>query len=64
MKGISYITDEKNQRKAIVIDLKDLKLNAKRIYDAIDAFIAESRSSDPSVSLEEAKKYLRKRNRL
>ncbi len=36
MKGISYITDNKNRRKAVVIDYRLLKKSESEIEDLMD----------------------------
>jgi hypothetical protein len=64
MKGVSYITDAKNRKKAVVIDLKTLKEHDDRIGDLLDVIIAESRRDEPSVSWEELKKRLKKKGKL
>lgn len=64
MKGVSYITDDKNRKKAVVIDLKTLEQNQEAIEDLLDIIVAESRKNDPKVSWEEVKKGLRKRGKL
>ena len=64
MKGVSYITDEKNRKKAVVIDLKTLEEYDDQIGDLIDVIIAESRQGEPSVSWEELKKRLKKKVKL
>ena len=64
MKGISYITNEKRQKKAVVIDLKILKKYDEQIEDLFDAIIAESRRDEPSVTWEEVKKRLKKNAKL
>ncbi|MBS1488591.1 MAG: hypothetical protein JST43_13485 [Bacteroidetes bacterium] len=64
MKGISYITNEKRQKKAVVIDLKILKKYDEQIEDLFDAIIAESRRDEPSVTWEEVKKRLKKKAKL
>ncbi len=64
MKGISFITDNKNKKKAIIIELKELHEHTQEIYDVIDVLVAESRREDESVDLETAKKHLRKKGRL
>lgn len=56
MKGISYITDNKNQKKAIVIDLKTIEDHEEEIHDFIDVLIAESRKGNEKIDWEEAKK--------
>jgi hypothetical protein len=48
MKGISYITDSKSKRKAVVIDLKSLKKYDEQIEDLFDAIIAEARKDESS----------------
>ena len=58
MKGISYITDDKNLKKAVVIDLKNIDKYEEEIHEFIDVLIAESRKNDESISWEEAKKQL------
>ena len=64
MKGISYITDDKNRKKALVIDLKMIEKDADDIYDVIDLLVAESRRSDESVDWQKAKKQLVKKGKL
>jgi hypothetical protein len=64
MKGISYITDEKNRKKAVVIDLKTLEEYDEQIGDLFDIIIAESRRDESSVTWEELKKRLKKKGKL
>jgi len=64
MKGISYLTDKKNRKKAIVIELKAIEKNSEEVYEAIDVLVAESRRNDELVDWETAKKQLRKKGRL
>ncbi|HWY11645.1 MAG TPA: hypothetical protein VN026_09990 [Bacteroidia bacterium] len=61
MKGISYITDEKNKKKAVVIDLKTIEHNDEDVHEFIDVLVAESRKYDEKISWEDAKKILRKK---
>ncbi len=63
MKGVSYITDEKNRKKAVVIDLKTLE-EYEQIGDLFDVIIAESRRDESSVTWEELKKRLKKKGKL
>ena len=60
MKGVSYITDEKNRKKAVVIDLKTLEEYDDQIGDLLDVIIAESRRDGTSVSWADMKKRLKK----
>jgi hypothetical protein len=64
MKGVSYITDNKNRRKAVVIDLKTLKKFDDQIEDLFDVIIAESRKNEPTVSWEQVKKNLQKKGKI
>ena len=64
MKGVSYITDSKSRKKAVVIDLKTLEEYDEQIEDLFDAIIAESRRDEPSISWEELKKRLKKKGKL
>ena len=64
MKGVSYITDEKSRRKAVVIELKTLEKYDEQIEDLSGAIIAESRKDEPSVSWEDVKKRLKKKGKL
>ena len=64
MKGISYITDDKNNKTALVIDLKSLEKNEEEIHEIIDVLVAESRKDDELIDWEVAKKKLRKKGKL
>ena len=64
MKGISYITDSKNRKKSVVIDLKTIQRKPQKVHELIDVLIAESRRGDEVISWEDAKKQLRQRGKL
>ena len=64
MKGVSYITDGHNKKKAVVIDLKIIENNQEAIEDLLDVIVAESRKGEPTVSWEEVKKKLHKKGKL
>ena len=64
MKGISYITNSKNQKTAVVIDLKILQNYKAPIEDLFDIIIANSRADEPSVSFETIKRKLKKSGKL
>jgi len=64
MKGISYITDDKNLKKALVIDLKTLSRNNEEIHELIDVLVAEDRKNDVAIPWEDAKKRLRQKGKL
>ncbi|MGL5891587.1 MAG: hypothetical protein ACRC3B_16975 [Bacteroidia bacterium] len=58
MKGVSFIIDEKNRKKSVVIDLSVLKKREEEIYELIDSLIAESRIGGEIMSWGDAKKQL------
>ena len=64
MKGVSYITDNKNKKKAVVIDLKTIKDDEESIHEFIDLLVAESRKNDQLMDWEDAKGKLRKAGKL
>ncbi len=63
MKGVSYITNKKNQKTAVVIDLKTLQKYDEQLEDLLDIIIAESRAEEPSVSWETVKQNFKKKIR-
>ena len=64
MKGVSYLTNEKNQKTAVVIDLKTIEKHDEEVHEFIDVLVAESRKDDEKISWEEAKKILKKKGKL
>lgn len=64
MKGVSYITDDKNRKKAVVIEMKTLVQYDEQIEDLFDVIIAESRAEEPIVAWEEVKAQLKKKGKL
>jgi hypothetical protein len=56
MKGIRYITDQKNRRRAVVIDIKTIEENPEEVEDLLDIIVAESRKDEPKKSWAEVKK--------
>ncbi len=61
MKGVSYITDDKNRRKAVVIDIETIEKHPDQIEDLMDVIVAESRKDEPKRDWEEVKKNLAKK---
>ena len=64
MKGVDFITDDKNRRKAVVIDIKTIERHPEEIEDLIDVIVAESRRDEPKRSWDDVKKSLRKKGKL
>jgi hypothetical protein len=64
MKGISFITDEKNNKTAIVIDLKTIEKKDDEVHEYIDLLVAESRKGESSIEWNSAKKILKSKNKI
>ena len=64
MKGVSYITDEKNRRTAVIIKLKAIEDHQEEIEDLLDVIVAESRKDEPKRSWDDVKKSLKKKGKL
>lgn len=61
MKGISYITNERGEKSAVVIDLKKY---GQLWEDFYDRWLVESRKDEPKFSLEETKRLLKEKGKL
>lgn len=64
MKGVTILTDEKNKRKIVQVDIKEIARNPDEFEDLIDVLVAESRRGEPKVSFETVKKNLKKKGKL
>ena len=64
MKGVSYLTNDKNERQSVVIDLKLFKQHAEQIEDMLDVIIAEARKDEESIPFEKVIKTLKKKGKL
>ena len=64
MKGVSYITDEQNQKQAVVIELGTLERYTQDLEDLLDGLIAESRKDDEKVPLKKVIRDLKKTGKL
>lgn len=64
MKGISYITDTSNRKRAIVIELDELSSIEEEVHELIDVLVAESRAEDELLDWEKAKEALKAQGKL
>ena len=64
MKGVSYITDNKNKKKAVVIELKTIERDEEAVHEFIDVLVAESRKNDDLIDWKVAKRQLKKAGKL
>ena len=61
MEGIRFVTDDKNRKVAVMIDLR--KYGELR-QDFYDSMLARARANEPRESLASVKKRLRKQGKL
>jgi hypothetical protein len=64
MKSATFLTDKKRNREILQIDLKTLSKYPEEVEDLVDVIIAESRKNEKSISMEEAKKILKKAGKI
>jgi hypothetical protein len=64
MKGVSYLTDENNHKKAVVIDIKTIERYDEELEDLFDGIIAESRKNDEKIPLKKVISNLKKAGKL
>jgi hypothetical protein len=63
MKGISFVTNDKNEKIAVQIDLKALEKYQETMEDLLDGIIAESRKDEEKIPLEDFLNKLSKRDK-
>jgi len=64
MKGVSFVTNDKNEKIAVQIDLKVLGKHQEDVEDLLDIIMAERRKEDEDISWESAKRELKKAGKL
>ena len=64
MKSVTFLTDKKNNRDILQIDLKILSKHPEEVEDLVDVIVSESRKNEKDISLEEAKKILKKNGKI
>jgi hypothetical protein len=64
MKGVSYLTDGNNHKKAVVIELNTLERYSQELEDLLDGLIAECRRDDEKVPLVKVISNLKKAGKL
>ena len=64
MKSATFLTDKKRNREILQIDLKTLSKYPEEVEDLVDVIIAESRKNEKSISMEDAKKILKKAGKI
>ncbi|MFA9214835.1 MAG: hypothetical protein ACEQSR_13485 [Candidatus Methylacidiphilales bacterium] len=63
MKGVSFVTNDKNEKIAVQIDLKSIVKQRKAIEDFLDGIIAVRRKDEEKVSLSKVISNLQKHDK-
>lgn len=64
MKGVSFVTNEKNEKIAVQIGIKALEKHYEDIEDILDGIVAESRKDEEKTSLSKVISNLKKAGKL
>jgi hypothetical protein len=64
MKGVHFLTNEKNEKIAVQIDLKAIEKHQEAIEDLLDGIIAESKKEEEKVPLAKVISNLKKAGKL
>jgi hypothetical protein len=64
MKGISFVTNEKNEKIAVQIDLKAIEKHQEAIEDLLDGIIAEARKGEKKTPLSKVISELKKSGKI
>lgn len=64
MKGISFVTNDKNEKIAVQIDLKAIEKHQEFIEDLLDGILAEARRDEEKVPLSKVISSLKKMGKL
>jgi hypothetical protein len=64
MKGVNFLTDEKNKKVAVQIDLKTIGKHQEDVEDLLDGIIAEARKDEERIPLSKVMNNLKKSGKL
>ena len=64
MKGVAILKDEKNNKRILQVDVKQLAKYPDEFQDIVDSIVAEEREDEKDISWETVKKQLKKRGKL
>jgi ribosomal protein S17 len=64
MKGVTFLKDEKNNKRILQIDVREIAKNPAKFEDLMDVIIAETRKDEKKTSWDVAKKQVKKAGKL
>jgi len=64
MKGITIFKDEKNNKKILQVDIKEVAKHPTQFEELMDVLVAEARKDEKEIGWTTAKKQLKKKGKL
>ncbi len=64
MKGVTILKNEKNNRKIMQVDIKEVAKHPNEFEDLVDVLIAEERKDEKEIGWEAVKTQLKKKGKL
>ena len=64
MKGVTILKNEKNNRKILQIDIKEVAKHPNEFEDLVDVLIADDRKDEKDVNWDDLKKQLKQKGKL
>ena len=64
MKGVSFVTNEKNKKIAVQIDIKAIEKHQQELEDFLDGIVAEARKDEEKIPLSKVIINLKKAGKL
>ncbi len=63
MKGVNILMNERSKKRIVQIDMDAIRKDPEGFEDLMDALVAESRKSEPAISLDEYLKAYKRRKK-
>ncbi|MBK6829378.1 MAG: hypothetical protein IPG92_00910 [Flavobacteriales bacterium] len=60
MKGVSILFDERKKKRIVQIDMDAIRKDPEGLEDLLDVLVAESRRNEPTISLDEYVKSVKR----
>ena len=64
MKGVTILKDEKNNKRILQVDLKEVAKYPDEFEEIVDSLVAEERENDKEIAWTDVKKKLKKKGKL
>jgi hypothetical protein len=64
MKGVTILKDEKNNKRILQIDIKEIAKRPAEFEDLMDVLVAEARAEEKDISWNSVKRELKKKGKL